>query len=48
MATKVFFMDSRSNSLQTSMVSKMLSVFAAAGFDGLIEPGDVVAIKLHC
>ena len=48
MASKVYYMDARSNSLQTSMVSKMLSVFDAAGFDGLIGSGDVVAIKLHC
>ena len=48
MASNVYYMDGRSNSLQTSMVSKMLSVFDAAGFDDLIEPGNVVAIKLHC
>jgi len=26
----------------------MLTVFEAAGFDNLIKPGDVVAIKVHC
>jgi uncharacterized Fe-S center protein len=30
------------------MVSKMVTVFEEAGFDNLIKPGDVVAIKLHC
>ena len=48
MASKVYYMDARGNSAQTSMVAKMLTVFEAAGFDSLIKPGDVVAIKLHC
>ncbi|MFC1937440.1 DUF362 domain-containing protein [Chloroflexota bacterium] len=48
MASKVYYMDARSDSPQTSMVSKMVTVFEAAGFDSLIKPGDVVAIKLHC
>ena len=48
MASKVYFMDARGNSPQTSMVAKMVTVFEAAGFDSLIKPGDVVAIKLHC
>jgi len=30
------------------MVAKMVTVFEAAGFDSLIKPGDVVAIKTHC
>ena len=47
MASKVYYMDGRSNSPQTAMVSKMLTVFDAAGIDGLIRPNDVVAIKLH-
>lgn len=47
MASKVYFMDGRSSSAQTAMVSKMLTVFDAAGIDGLIKPNDVVAIKLH-
>jgi hypothetical protein len=41
-------MDPRSSSPQTSLVAKMATVFEAAGFDSLIKPGDVVAIKLHC
>ena len=48
MAPKVYYMDARSNSPQTSMVAKMVTVFEAAGFDSLIKPGDVVAIKIHC
>lgn len=48
MPSKVYFMDGRSYSTQTSMVAKMLTVFEAAGLDGLIKKGDVVAIKLHC
>jgi len=48
MAPKVYYMDARGNSPQTSMVSKLLTVFEAAGFDSLIKPGDVVAIKTHC
>ena len=48
MASEVYYMDARSNSLQTSLVSKMLAVFDAAGFDKLIRPRDTVAIKLHC
>ena len=48
MASKVYYMDARSHSLQTGLVPKMLTVFEAAGFDSLIKPGDVVAIKLHC
>lgn len=48
MTSKVYYMDARSNSPQTSLVSKMITVFEAAGFDKLIKPGDVVAIKLHC
>ena len=48
MASKVYYMDGRSESLQTGLVPKMLTVFEAAGFDELIKTGDVVAIKLHC
>ncbi len=48
MGSKVYFMDGRSMSPQTSLVAKMATVFEAAGFDSLIKPGDTVAIKLHC
>ncbi len=48
MVSKVHFMDARSTTPESSMVSKMLTVFEAAGFDRLIKPRDTVAIKLHC
>ncbi len=48
MASKVYYMNARSTSLETGLVSKMLAVFDAAGFDKLIKPKDVVAIKTHC
>jgi len=48
MTPKVYYMDARSHSPQTGIVAKMTTVFEAAGFDSLIKPGDVVAIKLHC
>jgi uncharacterized Fe-S center protein len=48
MASKVYFMDGRSYSPQTSMVAKTLTVFEAAGFESLIRKGDIVAIKVHC
>jgi len=50
MVAKVYSMgmDGRSLSSATGLVPQMLSVFDAAGFAGMIEPGDTVAIKLHC
>lgn len=48
MVSKVYYADARSNSPQTSLVAKMLAVFDAAGFEKLIKPGDIVAIKIHC
>jgi hypothetical protein len=48
MASEVYYMDGRSSSLQTGLVSKMLTVFEAAGLDKMIKPKDTVAIKLHC
>jgi len=48
MAAKVYHMDARGSSPQTSLTSKMVTVFEAADFDSLIKPGDVVAIKVHC
>lgn len=44
---KVYFMNDRSSSIQTSLVAKMLTLFDAAEFGKMISPGDVVAIKLH-
>ncbi len=48
MPSNVYYMNARSTSLESGLVPKLLSVFDAAGFDRLIEPNDVVAIKLHC
>ena len=45
--SKVFYMNDRCQSPQTGMIAKMLTVFDAAGFENMIKPGDVVAIKLH-
>ena len=47
-ASDVYYMDARSESPQTGLVAKMLTVFEAAGLDQLITPGDLVAIKIHC
>ncbi|MBW1901743.1 MAG: DUF362 domain-containing protein [Deltaproteobacteria bacterium] len=44
---KVYFMNDRAQSTQTSLVAKMLTLFDAAGFDKMIKRGDTVAIKLH-
>ena len=48
MGSKVWYMNARSESPQTGLVAKMLTVFDAAGFEQLIKPGDIVAIKIHC
>ena len=48
MSSEVYYMDARSESPQTGLVAKMLTVFDAAGLDQLIKPGDLVAIKIHC
>ena len=47
-ASEVYYMNARSESPQTGVVAKMLTVFEAAGLDQLIKPGDLVAIKIHC
>ena len=46
--SQVFYMDAHSESTETSLVSKMLTVFDAAGLDKMIKPNDIVAIKIHC
>jgi len=46
--SNVYWMDAHSESTETSLVSKMLTVFDAAELDDLIEPNDIVAIKIHC
>ena len=50
MASKVYIGSAggRSHSSDTGLVPQMMAVFEAAGFAELIEPGDAVAIKLHC
>ncbi len=50
MVSQVYSMETNGRSLSgvTGLVPQMLSVFEAAGFAQMIQPGDVVAIKLHC
>ena len=48
MPSPVYFMNDRSVSIETSLVPKMLTVFDAAGLGDLIQPYDLVAIKVHC
>ncbi len=48
MAAKVWTMDRRSLSGDTGFVPQTGTLFDAAGFDKLIKPGDLVAIKIHC
>ncbi|MEW6441425.1 MAG: DUF362 domain-containing protein [bacterium] len=44
---KVYYMDDRSQSIQTSLVAKTMTLFDAAGFRELVQPGQVVAVKVH-
>ena len=46
--SKVYYMDAHSETVETSIVAKMLTVFDAAGLDEMIAPNDIVAIKIHC
>ena len=46
--SQVYYMDGHSENTETSLVSKMLTVFDAAKLDELISPNDIVAIKVHC
>ncbi|MBL7211003.1 MAG: DUF362 domain-containing protein [Desulfobacteraceae bacterium] len=48
MTSKVWHMGNRSTSPNTSYVASMVELFEAAGFQEMIKPHDVVAIKLHC
>jgi hypothetical protein len=41
-------MDAHSESTETSLVAKMLTVFDAAELDSMVQPNDIVAIKIHC
>jgi uncharacterized Fe-S center protein len=45
--SKVYFMNDRAQSTQSSLVAKMLTLFDVAGFEKIINKGDTVAIKLH-
>ena len=44
----VYYMDAHSESTETSLAAKMVTVFDAAGLDEIVEPNDIVAIKVHC
>ena len=46
--SKVYWMDAHSESTETSLIAKMVTVFNAAKLDEMIKPNDVVAIKIHC
>ena len=41
----VYYMDAHSESTETSLAAKMVTVFDAAGLDEIAEPNDIVAIK---
>jgi len=41
-------MDAHSESAETSLAAKMITVFDAAGLDQMVKPNDIVAIKVHC
>ena len=42
----VYYMDAHSESTETALASKMITVFDAAGLDEIVEPNDIVAIKV--
>ena len=46
--SNVYYMDAHSESTETSLVAKMLTVFDAAELDKMVKPNDIVAIKIHC
>jgi len=46
--SQVYYMDAHSESTETSLVAKMLTVFDAARLDKMVKPNDIVAIKVHC
>ena len=48
MPATVYTMDLRSHSTQTGLVAQALRLFEEAGYDDLINPGDIVAVKIHC
>ena len=44
----VYYMDAHSESTETALAAKMITVFDAAGLDEIVKPNDIVAIKVHC
>ena len=48
MKSPVYFMDAHSESTETALPAKMLTVFEASGLEDMIKPNDIVAIKVHC
>ncbi len=48
MSSTVYTMEMRSHSTQTGLVAQALRLFEASGYDDLINPGDIVAVKIHC
>ena len=46
--SQVYYMDAHSESIETSLAAKMITVFDAAGLDEIVKPNDIVAIKIHC
>lgn len=46
MASKVYFANLRARTDKTNKISKIKNLFERAGFDELIQPGDLTAIKL--
>lgn len=47
MSSKVYFANLRARTDKSNKISKIRNLFARAGFDELIQPGDLTAIKLH-
>ncbi|MDG6224125.1 MAG: DUF362 domain-containing protein [Candidatus Thermoplasmatota archaeon] len=47
MTSKVFFADLKSRSEEGNTQNKLVRLFDMAGMDGIIEKGDLVALKLH-
>ena len=46
-SSNVYWMDAHSESMETSLVSKMLTVIDAANLDKMVKPNDMFAIKIH-
>lgn len=47
MPSKVYFVNLRARTDKSSKIEKIKRLFDQAGFDKLIEPGDLTAVKLH-